>query len=97
MRTTFNFYLGAAAAAWLLAVLVVAAELAKPFKELLKAVFLHHWIGKAVLMVLAFLLAGYFLRNRHSVGELSDERVGWYSVLGSLAIILLFYALEFFV
>lgn len=92
----FNFYLGAAASAWLLAALVIAAELAEPFKTYLKTLFWHHWIGKAVIVTLAFLVFGFLLKEKTSVGEYSDDKIAWYSVLGSLIAIFLFYIIEFF-
>ena len=52
----FNFYLGAAASAWLLTVLVVIAELVEPFKNFLKATFSHHWIGKTVMITFSFFI-----------------------------------------
>ncbi len=91
----FNFYLGAAASAWLLALLVIAAELSEPFKTLLKTAFGHHWVGKAVIIAIAFVAFGLLLKGKR-LGKYSDDSMGWYSVLGSLAVILLFYAIEFF-
>lgn len=93
----FNFYLGASVSAWLLAVLVIVAELAEPFKALLKTTFGHHWTAKAVIITLAFLAFGYLLGERKRVGKFSDDSAAWYSMLGSLAVIFLFYVIEFFV
>ena len=39
MMKKFNFHFGAAASAWMLVILVIAAELAEPFKNLLKSGF----------------------------------------------------------
>jgi len=91
----FNFYLGAAASAWLLTVLVVIAELVEPFKNFLKATFSHHWIGKAVMITFAFLVFGFLLRNKKSIGKFSDDKLAWYSMLGSLIVIFLFFVIEF--
>jgi len=93
--TKFNFYLGAAASAWLLAILVIIAELVEPFKTLLKDIFMHHWIGKGVLITLAFLAVGFLLKNKTSLGKIPDDKLAWYSVLGSLIVIFLFFAVEF--
>lgn len=90
----FSFYLGAAVAGWLLAILVIAAELFAPLKDTLKAIFGHHWVGKAVIVAIAFIVFGFLLARRESA---SSEKIAWYSVLGSLAVILLFYVAEFFV
>lgn len=94
--TKFNFYLGAAASAWLLAILVIVAELYEPFKNLLKSTFSHHWIGKAVIITIAFLVFGFLLRNKGSIGNFSDDKLAWYSMLGSLIVIFLFFIMEFF-
>lgn len=92
MRKKFNFCLGAAASSWLLAIMVMAAELYAPFKALLAAVFAHHWIGKAALTAAAFVVFGFLLKERKT-----DERLAWRSILGSLAVIFAFYVLEFIV
>lgn len=91
----FNYHLGAAASAWLLAIMVIVAELFAPFKDMLKATFGHHWIGKAVLVTVAFVVAGFLLANKDSVGRYSHDQFSWYSTLGSLAVILLLYIVEF--
>ena len=91
----FNFHFGAAASSWLLALLVITAELAPPFKDFLKATFGHHWIGKTLIVAIVFFLTGILLANKNSIGKYKDEQLSWYSVLGSLAVILLFYIFEF--
>lgn len=92
----FNFYFGAAASAWALVILVVAAELAEPFKNLLKNTFSHHWVGKAIIIFLTFIILGLFMRNKNSVAGIPDSKLAWYSVLASLLAIFLFYLVEFF-
>ena len=94
-KERFSFYNGAFAAAVLLAVLVIAAELAKPFKDFLASIFTHHWIGKAVLTAAAFLIVGYVYKQDNVFG-VKSEKASWYATLGSLAVILLFYVLHFF-
>ncbi len=94
--TKFNYYFGATASAWLLAILVIAAELFAPFKDFLKNMFSHHWIGKAILIILAFVVFGFLMKNKDSTGNISDDKLAWYSVLGSLLVILLFFMIEFF-
>lgn len=88
--TKFNFYLGTSVGAWLLTVLVIVAELSEPFKTLLKNTFIHHWIGKAVIITLAFILFGFLMKEKET-----GEKVAWYSTLSSLLIIFLFYLIEF--
>lgn len=90
----FNFYNGAFAASTLLAVLVIAAELAKPFKAFLGSVFGHHWIGKAVLIAIAFIIVGFVYKKDELFG-IDSEKISWYSTLGCLVIIFLFYIYHF--
>ncbi len=92
----FNFHFGAAASAWMLVILVIAAELAEPFKNLLKSGFGHHWVGKAVIMFLTFVIMGLLMRNKRSVAGVLDSKLAWYGVLASLLAIFLFYVVEFF-
>lgn len=96
MTRKFNFYLGIAVSSWLLTFLVIVAELLKPFKELLASIFTHHWIGKAVLITLAFIIFGFLFRDKNSLGKYSDNKLAWNSVIASLIIIFLFYIIEFF-
>lgn len=90
----FNFYLGVAVSSWLLLALIVAAQLFAPFKTLLKNTFSHHWIGKAVIITAAFLIAGYVMRKNNSIAGVKDEKAAWYSALASLILMLLFFAVE---
>ncbi len=92
----FNFYNGAFAASSLLAILVIAAELVQPFKAFLASVFSHHWIGKGVLITVAFVIVGYTYKKNELFGHKS-EKVSWYSTLGSLIIIFLFYIMHFLI
>ena len=92
----FNFYAGATASAILLALLVILSEKVEPFKALLVLVFGHHWIGKTVLVLLIFILAGFLLKEKTSVGKISFKGLAWKSSLASLAVIFLFYVTEFF-
>lgn len=92
----FNFYFGTAASAWLLLILIVVAELIEPFKTLLKTTFGHHWIGKAIIVALAFLVFGFLLRNKESIGNVQQDKIAWYGTLFSLIAILLFFVIEYF-
>ncbi len=93
----FNFYNGATISAWLLAILVIVAELVAPFKDALKNTFTHHWIGKTVIVLAAFLLFSYLFKDKKSMAGMADEKAAWYSTIGSLGVILLFYVYEFVV
>jgi hypothetical protein len=90
----FNFYNAAFAASTLLAVLVIATELAKPFKLFLASIFSHHWIGKVVLITIAFVIIG-FAYEKDKLFGIDSEKVSWYSVLGSIILIFLFYIIHF--
>ncbi len=93
----FNFYLAASVSAWLLAALVMASELVGPFKELLKALFTHHWVGKVLVVTAVFVVSGFLLSEKKSVGTFQAADAAWYSVLGSLGAIFLFFLIEFLV
>jgi len=97
MMARFNFYAGATASAWLLATLVIVAELIVPFKTLLKTIFSHHWIGKAVAITLAFIIFGFLLKEKVSSGRFNESNIAWYSTIGNLLAILLFFVIEYFV
>ena len=92
----FNFYNGAFAASTLLMIFVIAAELVESFKTFLGNVFGHHWIGKAVLVTIAFLLFG-FVYKKDKIFNIKSEKISWYSTLGSLVIILFFYITAFLI
>jgi hypothetical protein len=85
----FDFYGGIFLASMLLPAAVIVAEMFAPFKNLLTSLFTHHWIGKLAIVIAAFVAGGYFLRKK-------AERV-WYVTLGSLAAILLFFMLHYFI
>lgn len=90
----FNFYNAGFAASALLAVLVLASELSKPFKDFLESIFTHHWVAKAILVAIAFVSLGYLLK-KDKLFNIESEKLAWYSTLGSLAIIFLFYVYHF--
>jgi len=92
----FNVYAGASASAWLLTLMIIAAELLAPFKDLLKDIFGHHWIGKAVVITAVFVLAGLLMKNKNSLFGFNDEKLAWNSVVGSMIIIILFFIIEYF-
>ncbi len=91
-----NMFAGAAVASWLLAAMVIAAELVAPFKSLLAAVFTHHWIGKVVIVSIAFFAAGCIMKKNKSFLGMKLEKAAWYSSVLSLVAILVFYVIEFF-
>ena len=88
-------YNGASAASVLLAVLVIAGELYAPFKAFLASVFTHHWVAKAVLVMAAFVIVGFVYKEKKIFG-MESGKAAWYSVLGSLAVIFLFYIIHYF-
>lgn len=94
-KSKFSFYNGLTFSAWLLTIMVIASELFAPFKDLLKTLFTHHWVGKGVIITVAFILFGFLLREKESIGSMSSEKAAWYSTLASLIVILLFFIIEF--
>ena len=91
-----NFYVGGAVAMWLLVAMVIAAELFAPFKDMLSSIFSHHWIGKLVIVMIVFFLAGFLFRDKQLTGEFPNSELAWKSALGSLAAVFLFYVIHFF-
>ncbi len=90
----FNGHAGTFAASLVLTILVVAAELVPFVKTFLAAVFTHHWIGKAVIISLAFIAVGFGYQKK-KIFNVQYEKISWYGVLGSLAIIFLFYIIHY--
>lgn len=84
----FDYYGGVFVSSIALAAAVMGAELFAPFKSALAAVFTHHWPGKVFIVVVAFILGGYFLRR--------SEKSAWYATIGSLAAILVFFIIHFY-
>ena len=93
----FSFYAGAGVSAWVLALAVIAAGLYAPFKALLASVFSHHWIGKTVLVIAFFLIAGFVFKGKNTFLRWPVGDFAWKSTLASLALIFLFFLIEFFV
>ena len=87
----FNAYSGMTVSAWALVVLVLATELSGAFKALLTATFTHHWIGKTVIVTAAFFLSGYLVKN----SKVGEEKTAWYSAIASLAVIFLFFVIDY--
>lgn len=90
--TKFNFSIGMSASSLSLVALIIIAELSSTFKDILKNVFTHHWVGKAVIIILVFLVFGFLFKDRKN----SDDKPSWYIALLSLAVILLFFTMEYF-
>lgn len=90
MIEKFNHFMAASVSSWLLALMVIVSELFPPFKELLTSLFSHHWIGKVVITLSVFVLAGFLVKKQVS------EKTAFYSVIGSLVVILAFYMFLFF-
>ena len=90
----FNFYLGESASSLLLVILVIITEVSGSFKNLLKLIFTHHWIGKAVIITLVFILVGFLYRET-KIFNIQDEKFAWNSTIISLVIILLFFIIHY--
>lgn len=90
MIEKLNYYLGITVSSWLLTIMVIAAELYSPFKDLLKSVFTHHWVGKIAIMITVFLIVSFLFKDK----KVSDK-TAFYSVICSLIVILGFFVFEF--
>ncbi|MDO8634459.1 MAG: hypothetical protein Q7K34_04180 [archaeon] len=90
MIEKFNSFMAATVSPWLLALVVIAAELFPPFKALLASVFSHHWIGKLVITLGVFVLVGFLVKKQ------ATEKTAFYSIIGGLLVILAFYIFVFF-
>ena len=91
-----SFYMGTIVSSWLLAAMVVIVGLYPTFWNLLKNTFTHHWIGKLVITIAAFLLFGFFIKDEY-IKKINNEKIAWYSMILSLAVILIFYLIEYFI
>jgi len=90
MMEKLNYFFAVTVTSWLLALMIITAEFYSPFKDLLKAVFTHHWIGKIAILIVVFLLVGFLFKEKQS-----SEKTAYYSAVGSLAVILLFFVFKF--
>ena len=97
MSSKFNAAIGAGYSAWLLAIMVVLVQLYAPFKDMLKAVFGHHWVAKGIIITAVFIIAGFVYRNKTAIGKWNDDEFGWKSTLWSIGIIFAFFIFEYFV
>lgn len=83
---------GAITAIVFITAITIAADLYSPLKDWLKENFSHHWIGKGILAIAAFLLAGFlkFLFGK-TTNEIKIAKnlavLNWLSIIGSLAIL----------
>ncbi len=92
----FNYYLGATVSAWLLTLMVIVADLYTPFKDALKGIFGHHWIGKGVITFAIFILVGFIFSNTQKIGSTPVADAAYKSAWAGFAVILLFYLYEWF-
>ncbi|HLD85104.1 MAG TPA: hypothetical protein VI968_00955 [archaeon] len=90
IKKKYNFYAGAAVSSWALLIMIVVGEIYAPFKDFLKGTFTHHWIGKVVIVAILFFLVSALEKKR------MEEKHAWYSVIAVIALIFLFYIIEFF-
>jgi hypothetical protein len=58
--------LASAATALMLAALIIAGEESPALKNVLKATFYHHWLGKGALAIALFVLLSFALGTRRS-------------------------------
>ena len=91
----FNYYISTSAASLLLAILVIAAEFLAPFKSLLASIFSHHWLAKAIIITIVFILTGFYYDKNKLFGK-KIEHIAWYSTLLSISVIFLFFIIHYF-
>ena len=80
----------------LIAVMTVAAELSKNFKDFLKNLLGHHWTSKGIIALAFFILAYLILRRTNN--EISNKNLISTVILTIVfaLIIFLFYVFEYF-
>jgi len=68
----------------------ILGELYKPFKDWLKEVFSHHWIGKGVIAIVIFYALGFlgYFRAKDSEDNMISmlRLLFWVALVGALAI-----------
>ncbi|MBI2426289.1 MAG: hypothetical protein HYV34_00410 [Candidatus Kerfeldbacteria bacterium] len=100
MNTKTRWIIGALQAATvavvLVAVLTVLAELVPALKDWLKATFSHHWIGKGVLALVAFVLV--FLIASALAKNVSTQKLArWMNVLSITTVVTSLVIIGFFI
>ena len=90
----FNQYKAITFSSILLAILVIASELSESFKNTLKTLFSHHWVGKAIIISAVFIIVGFAYKNKNSI---KDEKNAWRAAIASMIIIFLFFIILYFI
>ncbi len=90
----FNQYKAITFSSILLTVLVIASELSEAFKNTLKVIFAHHWVGKAVIISAIFFIVGFAYKDKISI---SGEKNAWRAILTSIIIILFFFIILYII
>jgi len=75
----FRYYVATAVSVWFVSAITVATELVPALKAFIAGVFLHHWLGKGILMLVVFGLVVAVTPERRF-----DERRWANYVLGSV-------------
>ena len=94
-----SFAIAASVAIVFIVFATIFGELYKPFKNSLKDIFSHHWIGKGVIAIVIFYALGFLGYFKASSSEkvliTVLKVVFWIAVVGVLAISA-FYLYEYF-
>jgi len=90
----FNFYNAIFVSSSLLVILIIIAEFSNMFKTFLASIFSHHWIGKLIIITVAFVIVGFSCKKDKLFGVL-DEKIAWYGILASILIILVFFIIHY--
>lgn len=95
-----SFIISAIVAIIFIPISVILGELYKPFKDWLKNIFYHHWIGKGVIAFVIFYFFGFLKyfksKDNEDVIVKMLKVLFWITFIGTLAIIS-FYLYEYFI
>lgn len=87
--------LGAIVAIVTVTVITIVGELYAPFKDWLKSVFTHHWLGKSALAVMVFVLVSFISYPLVSDEEKPTERflrtLFYVALFSTLVLVIFFY------
>ena len=95
-----SFAAAAIVAIVFVAVATILGELHKPFKNWLKDIFYHHWMGKGIIAILIFYILGFlgYFKAKDSDDAVVTmlKIVFWIALLGVVAISV-FYTYEYMI
>lgn len=90
-----RYYAATVAAIWFVTAVTIATELAPALKDFIAGVFLHHWLGKSILMLVVFGLVVAATPARQFDERQWANYVLWSVIAGGL-LILGYFVFHFF-